>query len=115
MTDTGSGLPRLGTTLFSLTLEQRDTGVADLIELVYAVDGILQVQAAADAEYFLAACGRGLPRGEADAVREAFLRAYRWQYIGSGVTGERFLAILMDMVDAQQAARIQAALRPVLQ
>ena len=36
-----------------LTPAQRDQAVTDLIELVAAVDGILQVQAAADADYFL--------------------------------------------------------------
>ena len=97
-----------------LTTEQRDAAVTDLIELVGAVDGILQVQAAADSEYFMAVCGRDLSRGEADSVREGFLRAYRWQYIGSGVSDQRFLEVLGDMVDEGQAARIHAALRPIL-
>jgi len=97
-----------------LTAEQRDAGVADLIELVGAVDGILQVQAAADSEYFVAVCGRDLTRGEADAVRAGFLRAYRWQYIGSGVSDERFLDVLGGLVDEGQLARIQAALEPLL-
>jgi hypothetical protein len=97
-----------------LTKEQRDAGVTDLIELVRAVDAILQVQAAADSEYFIAACRRDLPRGQAEAVRTSFLRAYRWQYIGSGVTNERFLEVLGSLVDEEQAARIQAALQPIL-
>jgi hypothetical protein len=97
-----------------LTTKQRDAGVTDLIELVRAVDGILQVQAAADSEYFIAACGRDLSHGEADSVRDSVLRAYRWQYIGSGVTDERFLEVLMGLVDEGQAARIKAALQPIL-
>jgi len=97
-----------------LTKSERDAGVDDLVALVGAMDGILQAQAAADSEYFVAACGRGLSRGEADAVRATFLHAYRWQYIGSGVTGERFLKILGGLIDAEQAARIQAALEPIL-
>jgi hypothetical protein len=97
-----------------LTSKERDRGVTDLIELVRAVDAILQVQAAADAEYLIAACGRDLFPGEAAAVRGCFLRAYRWQYIGSGVTDERFLDVLRDLVDEAQAARIQAALKPIL-
>jgi len=97
-----------------LTTEQRDAGVADLIELVAAVDGIVQVQAAADAEYFAAVCGRVLSRSEEEAVGATFLQAYRWQYIGSGVSDERFLKILGGLVDARQAARIQAALEPIL-
>jgi hypothetical protein len=97
-----------------LTTKQRDAGVTDLIELVRAVDAILQVQAAADAEYFIAICGRDLGWGEEESVRAVFLRAYRWQYIGSGTTDERFLGVLGDLVDAEQAARIQAALQPFL-
>jgi hypothetical protein len=97
-----------------LTPQERDTGVSDLIELVRAVDAILQVQAAADSEYFIAVCGRELFPGEAAAVRACFLRAYRWQYVGSGVTDKRFLEVLGDLVDEAQAARIQAALRPIL-
>jgi hypothetical protein len=98
----------------TLTKEQRDAAVTDLIELVRAVDAILQVQAAADSEYFIAACARDLSRDQADAVRTSFLRSYRWQYIGSGVTNERFLEVLGSLVDEEQAARIQAALQPIL-
>jgi hypothetical protein len=97
-----------------LTPQQRDAAVSDLIELVGAVDGILQVQAAADSQYFIAVCGRDLTSAEADSVRASFLRAYRWQYIGSGVTDERFLRILGGLVDGEQAARIQSALRPIV-
>src|SRR5262249_39069512 len=46
-----------------LTAEQRDRAVDELIELVAAVDGILQTQAKADATYFAATCGRAV--GEA--------------------------------------------------
>jgi len=41
-----------------LTGEQRDRAVDDFIELVAAVDGMLWAQAAADASYFAANCGR---------------------------------------------------------
>jgi hypothetical protein len=97
-----------------LSAAERDAGVNDLIELVGAVDGILQVQAAADATYFLAACGRGFTAAEEEAVRATFLRAYRWQYIGSGVSDARFLEVLTGMIDGQQASRINAALAPLL-
>ena len=40
------------------TAEQRDRAVDEFIELVAAVDGILQSQAQADAAYFAAKCGR---------------------------------------------------------
>jgi len=98
-----------------LGAKERDAGVTDLIALVGAVDGIVQAQAAADADYFFAGCGRRLAGEEAEAVHAMFLRAYRWQYIGSGATDDRFLKILGGMINREQAARIEAALQPLLQ
>jgi hypothetical protein len=91
----------------------RDQAVSDLIALVAAVDGILQAQAGADADYFLTVCGRKMGRDEAERVRNTMLRAYRWQYIGSGVQNERFQKILGGMVSAAQMQRIGAALAPI--
>jgi hypothetical protein len=45
-----------------VTPAQRDRAVDEFIELVAAVDGILQAQAKADAGYFVATCGRRWPR-----------------------------------------------------
>lgn len=42
------------------------------------------------------------------------LRAYRWQYIGSGVQNERFQKILDGMASAAQLQRIGAALAPIM-
>jgi hypothetical protein len=97
-----------------LTGAQRDAGVTDLIALVGAVDGIVQAQADADARYFLSVCGRTLDAGEAHAVHATFLRAYRWQYIGSGASDPRFTEVLGELVSPAQLARIQAALAPLL-
>jgi len=92
---------------------ERDQGVSDLIELVAAVDGILRIQAEADAAYFLAHCGATASAAGGAAVREAFLSAYRWQYIGSGVQEPRFREILGAMITPAQAERIGAALAPI--
>jgi len=92
---------------------QRDQGVDDLIALVGAVDGILQMQAAADAQYFIAGT-RNFPKEQSGRIGKAFLGAYRWQYIVSGVKDERFNQILGGMIDAGQAARIGAALAPIV-
>jgi hypothetical protein len=91
-----------------------DQGVTDLIDLVGAVDGLVQLQAQADADYFVRVCGRRLADGEAEAVHRCVLDAYRWQYILSGVQEPRFAAILGSLIDARQAGRIQAALAPLL-
>ena len=97
-----------------LTAAQRDAAVDDLIGLVGAVDGILQVQAAADTDYFLRVCGRVFQKEEAQQIAATFLAAYRWQYIGSGVQDARFQKILGGMIDAEQGRRIGAALAPIL-
>ena len=97
-----------------LTPAQRDQAVADLIDLVAAVDGILQMQAAADVDYFLRVCGRTFGKSEVQRLRDTMLKAYRWQYIGSGVQDERFQKILVGMVTGAQMKRITSALGPIL-
>jgi hypothetical protein len=97
-----------------LDAEQRDAAVTDLIELVVAVDGIVQQQAEADADYFLKVCGRIFGKSEFRKLRETMLKAYRWQYIVSGVQDERFQKILGGMITGAQLQRIGAALAPIV-
>jgi hypothetical protein len=96
-----------------LTPEQREAAVDDLIGLVGAVDGILQAQSKADADYFLMTAGRAFTSEEAAAVRATLLRAYRWQYIVSGVQEPRFNEVLGSMITPAQGERIAAALKPL--
>jgi len=93
-----------------LTAEQRDHAVDEFIELVAAVDGILQAQAGADARYFTATCGRAVDAAEARAIEAAFLKAYRWQYIHSGAQHRHFGKVLSGLITEKQGQRIQAAL-----
>ena len=93
-----------------LTAEQRDRAVDEFIELVAAVDGILQAQAKADAGYFAATCGRAVEEAEARAIEAAFLKAYRWQYIHSGAQHPQFGKVLSSLISENQGQRIQAAL-----
>jgi hypothetical protein len=97
-----------------LTPQQRDQGVSDLIELVGAVDGIVQAQAAADTEYFVRVSGKTYSKGQVRKIGETMLKAYRWQYIVSGVQDERFQKVLGGMVTDVQMKRIGAALAPIL-
>ena len=97
-----------------LDAKARDKAVDDLIGLVGAVDGIVQMQAKADADYFLAILGRSLAAEQRTAVGEAFLKAYRYQYIVSGVQEERFSKILGGLITAAQGERIGKALEPIL-
>lgn len=94
----------------SVTPDERDRGVDDLIALVGAVDGILQAQSVADAAYFSASCGRRIEAAEADQIRAGFLKAYRWQFILSGANHPHFGKVLSEMTTAQQQRRIQDAL-----
>ena len=90
---------------------QRDAAVGDLIDLVAAVDGLLQMQATADATYFANVVPRKLSKSETEGVRESLLQAYRWQYIVSGVQNDRFMKIIGDMLTPAQMGRIVAARR----
>jgi hypothetical protein len=93
---------------------ERDRAVTDLIDLVAAVDGILLMQAAADADYFLRVCGRTFGKAEVQKLREVMIKAYRWQYIGSGVQEERFQKALGGMITEAQMSRIGSALAPIV-
>jgi hypothetical protein len=72
------------------------------------------MQAKADAGYFVQAAGRTFDDQEMSAIHVTTLRAYRWQYIVSGVQDARFLDLLGSMINADQGARINAALTPIV-
>src|SRR5262249_4074447 len=93
-----------------LTPEERDRAVDEFIELVAAVDGILQAQAKTDADYFAAKCGRAVDQAEAQAIEAAFLKAYRWQYVHSGAQHPHLGKVLSGLITENQGPRIQAAL-----
>jgi hypothetical protein len=93
---------------------ERDRGVNELIELVGAVDGIVQLQAAADADYFVRNAGRKFTESQEAALRDVVLKAYRWQYIVTGVQEPRYGEVLKSMVTGEQMERIGAALGPIL-
>ena len=97
-----------------LTPAEREQAVDELIALVAAVDGILQMQAKADTDYFVRVAGRTFDRAQVEAVGAAFLYAYRWQYIVSGVQDERFQKDLGALITPAQFERIGAALAPIV-
>ncbi len=97
-----------------LTPAQRDQAVGELIALVGAVDGILQVQSGADADYFVACAGRSFDAAQRAQIEALVLKAYRWQYIVSGVMEPRFQKTLFALLDEPQAGRILAALAPLM-
>ncbi|GAB3371355.1 hypothetical protein GCM10027431_20100 [Lysobacter rhizosphaerae] len=97
-----------------LSPAQRDAAVDDLIALVGAVDGILQAQARADADYFSLIVPRSTTAAERDLLAAKTLAAYRWQYIVSGVQEPRFQKILGELVTPAQMQRIGTALAPLM-
>jgi hypothetical protein len=99
-----------------LDARARDAAVDDLIALVAGVDGLLQIQAQADTDYF-AQIGSRAPYTPAQMseIGSRMLAAYRWQYIVSGAIHPRFSSLLAGMTNAQQGERVRNALAPLLQ
>jgi hypothetical protein len=97
-----------------LPMRQKEQAVDDLIALVGAVDGILLAQASADAEYFMMLVARRFTEAEAQEIHALVLRAYRWQYIVSGVQHAHFGRLLTSMTTPAQMERIQNALKPIV-
>jgi hypothetical protein len=98
-----------------LSAEERDRGVDDLIALVGAVDGILQGQAAADSRYFAVVCNGSVSGAQLERVHATVLKAYRWQFIVSGLQQSRFNAVLTGLITPAQQERIGQALAPIMQ
>lgn len=94
----------------NLTPGDRERAVNDLIALVLMLDEILSAQSSADAGYFMRLCDRTFSAEEQQAIRETVLRAYRWQYISSGVQHPHFMKLLGGMITRPQMQRIQTAL-----
>jgi hypothetical protein len=98
----------------TLSDAERSAAVEDLIALVGAVDGILQAQALADADYFCAIVPRALTEAEQRVLEIETLAAYRWQYIVSGVKAPRFVKLLQELLSTAQLERIGEALAPLV-
>jgi hypothetical protein len=95
----------------------RDEGVNEFIALVGAVDGILQMQASADAHYamnVMTTRGRRLSEAEQRTIERVMLKAYRWQYILSGAGHPHFVEVLTDLTTDMQRGRIQTALATLM-
>jgi len=89
---------------------ERNLAVDELIQLVGAIDAILQAQAAADGDYFARTCGRDLSASRIDMVKQTLLEAYRFQYILSGARHPHFASTLADLTTDAQLGRIHDAL-----
>ena len=97
-----------------MSWEARDRAVDEFIELVGAVDDLLQIQAKADSEYFARTCGYYLSEDECQAVEKGILKAYRWQHIVSGAQQPQFIKVLTSFITEKQGDRIQGALASIM-
>ena len=93
-----------------LSAEERDRAVDELIAIVADVDGILQNQSKADVDYFLKLCNRSFTDDEIQRTKDGVLRAYRWQYIFSGVEHPRFQKLYNELTTDKQRQRVSSAL-----
>jgi hypothetical protein len=96
-----------------ITPAERERGIDEVIELVGAVDGILQEQSRSDADYFLQNCDRSFTEEQIMSIKSCLLKAYRWQYIFSGVEHPRFQKLLRSLITEAQLQRITQALNPL--
>lgn len=98
----------------NLSAAERDIAVDDFIALLRVLDDLVRTQSSADSGYFMRLCERSFTPAEQQQIREATLRAYRWQYIGSGAQHPQFLKMLSGMITRAQMQRVQAALAELL-
>jgi hypothetical protein len=84
-----------------LTPTERDRAVDQLIELVGAVDGILQTQSKADVDYFLKVRNPELREAQMNRIKEVVLKAYRWHCI-FGRGPPRFQRLFANNPDTQR-------------
>jgi hypothetical protein len=94
--------------------EEKDQAITDLIDLVGAVDGLLQLQTTND----VANLGRYLKRefseAERDEITAGVLAAKRWTFIESGVTHPNFQVSFSEVTTEPQQERVGAALATIL-
>jgi uncharacterized protein YggL (DUF469 family) len=97
--------------------DARDQAVNEFIELVGAVDGILCMQASADAAYathVMTMRRRSVTATERQAIEASMLKAYRWQYIISGAQHPHFVEVLTSLTTEAQRGRIGTALATLM-
>jgi hypothetical protein len=97
-----------------LSEAEKDRAVDDLIELLGAVDGLLQAQARLDVQNLQACLWRQLGEAERDQVYFGVLSAKRYAFIESGVTHPNFQELLGLVTTPAQRQRLQETLGPVL-
>lgn len=97
-----------------MTETEKDIAVDDLIELVGAVDGLLQQQAEMDVDNLQRYLGRSLAAADRHDVQASVLAAKRYTFIESGVTHPNFQELFGLVTTPAQQEKVQKALIPIL-
>jgi hypothetical protein len=97
-----------------MTPAEKDRAADDLIELVGAVDGLMQAQARLDVDNLSRYLGRPLAEAEWHEVHASVLRAKRYTFIESGVTHPNFQELFGMVATPAQQQKVQQALGGVL-
>lgn len=95
--------------------EDRQMAIEDLIELVGAVDGLLQQQAGLDVDNLERYLDRSLSGSARREVYARVLDAKRYTFIGSGVTHPNFQELFGAVTTPAQQEQVQKALGGILQ
>jgi hypothetical protein len=97
-----------------MTPAEKDRAIDDLIDLVGAVDGLLQTQARLDVDNLQRYFGRTLSEADRNEVHGSVLRAKRYTFIESGVTHPNFQELFGTVTTPAQQTKVQQALGGVL-
>jgi len=89
---------------------EKDRAIADLIELVQAVDGLLQKQSAYDVSNLGTYVGRVFTPTEHEEIYGEILKIKRWAFITSGITHPNFIELFGQVTTEPQRERVQLAL-----
>lgn len=97
-----------------MTDAEKDTAVDDLIDLVAAVDGLMQTQVGYDVENLARYLDRTFTDTEREEITSNLLRSKRYVFIESGVTHPNFLELFGEVTTPPQQEKVQAALGSLL-
>ena len=97
-----------------MTEAEKETAIDDLIELVGAVDGLLQQQAGFDLANLERYLGRPLGETTRAEAYASVLRAKRYAFIESGVTHPNFQELFGAVTTPAQQEKVQGALGALL-
>jgi hypothetical protein len=97
-----------------MSVAEKDRALDDLIELVGALDGLLQTQAQLDVDNLQQCLWRRLGPAERAEVRDAVLAAKRYTFIESGVTHPNFQELFEAVATLAQRQKVQRGLGGVL-